>query len=206
MIQEQDNIQIHRVLHTWFEDEKTGKMDLPQSRRWFNGGTAFDTQLSEHFAQTLEDANRGNLNHWQANPAGSLALVIVLDQFNRNIHRKTAKAFAHDAQALLVSEHALKQGFDKQMPEVQRVFLYLPFEHCESEAAQVQSVALFTALRDQASESMVDFSQKALDSAVEHKKIIDRFGRYPYRNDVLERVSTADELTWLSEQQSRFGQ
>lgn len=203
---DQDQDKIKRVLRTWFEDKDSGAMDRPQSRRWFNGGKAFDAHLLENFAQTLDDANGGRLDHWQASAAGSLALVIVLDQFNRNIHRKTAKAFAHDAQALRVSTNAIQKGFDKELPEVQRVFLYLPFEHCESEIAQERSAALFSTLRQQASEHLVEFTQKTLDSALEHKLIIDRFGRYPYRNKVLGRISTPDERQWLNEQPKSFGQ
>ncbi|MFK7862331.1 MAG: DUF924 family protein [Granulosicoccus sp.] len=206
MSQEHDRVQIERVLRAWFEDKNTGSMELPQSKRWFNGGKAFDSLLSEQFGQVLNDANEGKLDHWQTSANGALALVIVLDQFNRNIHRKTAKAFAHDLQALKISEQALLNEFDRQLPAVQRIFLYLPFEHCESTAAQERSVALFSALREHSTEAQADFTQKTLDSALEHKLIIDRFGRYPYRNDVLGRSSTAEELQWLAEQQSRFGQ
>ncbi|MFK8079984.1 MAG: DUF924 family protein [Granulosicoccus sp.] len=206
MSQDKDQHHIRRVLTAWFEDKESGRMDLPQSRRWFNGGKAFDTQLAESFGQVLEDANGGKLDHWQESANGALALVIVLDQFNRNIYRKTAKAFAHDPLALKVSEHALQKGFDQQIPTVQRIFLYLPFEHCESRAAQERSVALFSALFEQANEPQAEFTQRALDSAIEHQQIIERFGRYPYRNAVLGRTSTVDEMQWLAEQQSRFGQ
>ncbi|MFK7995638.1 MAG: DUF924 family protein [Granulosicoccus sp.] len=201
-----DQQTIDRVLKTWFEDEATGSMDLPQPARWFNGGKTFDDLLTKRFTQTLDDANAGKLDHWQTSANGALALVIVLDQFNRNIHRKTAKAFAHDAQALIISEQALQQGFDERLPLVQRIFLYLPFEHSESMAAQERSVALFSSLIQQAPDNLQDFAQKTLDAAIEHKNIVDQFGRYPYRNDVLERVNSADEIKWLEKQQRRFGQ
>jgi uncharacterized protein (DUF924 family) len=194
------------VLDTWFKDVETGRMDLAQPRRWFMGGAALDQKLKSQYAPTLKQAGANKLDHWLDSAQGTLALIIVLDQFTRNIHRGSAAAFEHDAKAVTASQHAVAQGYDQQLPISQRMFCYMPFEHDESAESQLQSVALFKQLKEDASPEFSEFAERTLASAIEHKDIIDKFGRYPHRNAVLARTSTEAELAWLDDENKRFGQ
>lgn len=194
------------VLETWFKDDETGRMDLPQAMRWFMGGATLDQKLKSQFAPTLKQAGANKLDHWLDTAQGTLALIIVLDQFTRNIHRGSAAAFEHDAKAVAASQHAVAQGYDQQLPISQRVFFYMPFEHDESAESQLQSVSLFEQLKKDASPEFSEFAERTLASAIEHKEIIDNFGRYPHRNAVLGRASTEAELAWLEDKNKRFGQ
>jgi len=196
---------IDDVLTFWFHDEATGRMDLPQSKRWFKGGRELDQELAERFGPDLALAREGKLDHWRESASGTLALIVMLDQFNRNIHRGTAAAFAGDAQALSLCHHAIDMAYPRQWPITHQVFCYLPLEHDESEQSQQLSVTLFGKLLEQAPEQLQDYARGTLDYALQHKEIIDRFGRYPYRNEVLGRRSTPEEIEWLSNGK-RFGQ
>jgi len=194
------------VLETWFKDDESGRMDLPQPKRWFMGGAALDQQLKTHYAATLKQAAANKLDHWLESAQGTLALIILLDQFSRNIYRGSALAFEQDAKALAASQHALARGYLAQLPISQQMFCYMPFEHDESAESQVQSVALFKQLKENASADFSEFASRALASAIEHKDIIDKFGRYPHRNAVLGRTSTEAEIAWLKKENKRFGQ
>jgi uncharacterized protein (DUF924 family) len=181
-------------------------MDLAQAKRWFMGGASLDEKLKARYTQTLQQAGANELDHWMKTADGCVALIIVLDQFNRNINRGSAAAFEQDEKALEISRHALSMGYADQLPFWQRMFCYMPFEHDESADSQSVSVALFQQLKEDAPEESLDFADKALSSAIEHKDIIDKFGRYPHRNAVLGRTSTVAELAWLSDENKRFGQ
>ncbi|MFT4725528.1 MAG: hypothetical protein ACI9UN_000023 [Granulosicoccus sp.] len=194
------------VIETWFKDDISGRMDLPQPKRWFMGGPELDQKLNSQYSQTLIKAGANKLDHWLESAQGTLALIIVLDQFNRNIHRGSAAAFEHDIKAVAASKHALAMGYTDQLTVSQRIFCYMPFEHDESAESQSQSVALFKQLKEDAPTESSEFAGRALASAIEHKDIIDKFGRYPHRNAVLDRVSTDDELAWLESENKRFGQ
>lgn len=194
------------VLEIWFKDDTTGRMDLPQSARWFMGGASLDQELTLHYSETLKQAGSGKLDHWLDDPQGTLALIVVLDQFNRNINRGSAEAFEHDEKALAAGKHALAMGYAAQLPVSQQLFCYLPFEHDESVSSQTQSVALFKQLKENASPEFSEFAQQALLSAITHKEIIDKFGRFPHRNAALGRTSTDEELAWLEKENIRFGQ
>jgi uncharacterized protein (DUF924 family) len=194
------------IIRFWFKDDATGRMDLPQPKRWFNGGKTLDQELATLFGPVLLRARQGHLAHWLESAHGTLALIILLDQFNRNIHRGTAEAFAADHQALAACEHALGMQYPLQYSLTQKVFCYLPLEHHESPDSQKKSVALFSALTTEATPDLQDFANSTLSSAREHQQIIDQFGRYPYRNAVLERASTKEEQDWLEQGNKRFGQ
>jgi uncharacterized protein (DUF924 family) len=189
------------VLDFWF-----GEPGSPEfggaSPRWFNGGDAFDAHIAARFGATLEAARRGECDAWQATPLGALALVIVLDQFSRNIHRGRAQAFAADARALDVARQLVASGahFDLPTPE-HRVFAYLPFEHAESLDAQRESVRLFEA---HARETGQTGKGSYVDYAHRHAAVIERFGRFPHRNAALGRNSTDEELAFLCEPGSAF--
>ncbi|CAG4885299.1 conserved protein of unknown function [Georgfuchsia toluolica] len=174
------------VLHFWFEEI--------QPAAWWKKDAAFDALIVQRFGAVLDSARAGELHAWRESAAGALAEIIVLDQFSRNIFRDSAAAFAQDTLALVLAQEALRRGLDMQLAEKQRHFLYMPYMHSESRAIHAEAVQLFTALGD----------ASVLDFEMQHKAIIDRFGRYPHRNAVLGRVSTAEEIAFLATPGSSF--
>ena len=186
------------VLAFWFGTPD--QADYGQARAaWFRKDEAFDAQIRTRFLAEVEAAIAGQRGNWAANPQGALALFILLDQFPRNLFRNTARAFAGDAVALAVARHVVEQGWDRQLLPVQRVFVYLPFEHSESLADQDRSIALFTALAAEHPETAAN-----LDYAHRHRDVIVRFGRFPHRNAALGRASTAAETDYLAQPGSGF--
>lgn len=185
------------VLAFWFGTPDAPDYGRPR-REWFAKSAAFDALVRTRFAGTLEAAARGELEGWCATPAGALALVIVLDQFPRNIHRGTARAFATDAPALRTARDMVARGDDRLLLPVQRHFVYLPFEHAENLAMQEESVRLFETLRGD------PHSEEAIDYAYRHHAIIERFGRFPHRNAMLGRPSTTEEIEFLRQPGSGF--
>ena len=197
---------IDDVLDAWFGDDESGRRDLPQGKRWFSGSEALDARLRTRFGDAIEAAARGELDAWRETPEGALALIVLLDQFTRNVHRGTARAFAHDGQALAIAEEGVARGNLERLPPVQAVFHVLPFEHDESRASQHRALALLKGLAADAPAEVADFMKGALESAEEHAAIVERFGRYPYRNAVLGRESTPEEEAWLAGGAKSFGQ
>jgi len=159
------------------------------AKRWFSKDDAFDAEISRRFLSTYEAAARGELAAWEETAEGALALSIVLDQFPRNMFRNDARAYAADALAHAVAERALARGFDQGFPAAERTFFYLPFEHSEALGDQERSVALFKAAGD----------ADLLKWADLHAEIIRRFGRFPHRNALLGRTSTAEEQAFLAD-------
>jgi uncharacterized protein (DUF924 family) len=154
--------------------------------RWFTRDDAFDAEIREKFLATYEAASVGKLDHWGATAEGALALVIVLDQFPRNMFRGSARTFAADPRARAAANTALKRGYDQDVPDADRGFLFLPFMHSEDLADQERCVALYRAASDE-----------NLKYAEEHRDIIRRFGRFPHRNALLGRESTVEEQAFL---------
>lgn len=177
-----------RVLGFWF-----GPPPRENRAVWFERNDAFDRAIREGFASLHKQAATGACDAMASDPEGSLALIIVLDQFSRNLFRGDPGAFACDDRALGHARRALGRGFDRKLHVVERQFLYLPLEHCEDPKVQAESVALFTAI-----------GGDALDFALRHQEIIERFGRFPHRNAVLGRESTAAEVAFLQEPGSSF--
>ena len=155
--------------------------------KWFTKDAAFDQEIRARGADLHARAAAGELLHWEADKSGTLALVLLLDQFSRNLHRGTPAAFAQDALALALSRRAIFRGIDRQLPAERRWWLYMPFMHSEDVLAQRCGLAYFRALGN----------AEALQAALEHADIIERFGRFPHRNPVLGRKSTAAELAYL---------
>ena len=157
--------------------------------RWFAADEAFDREIRTRFLATHEAASRGELAAWEESPEQALALVILLDQFPRNIFRRSAHAFATDPLARRVADEALARGFDRSAEKDMRLFFYLPFMHSEALADQDRSLRLFEALGD----------AEQVKYAIIHRDIIARFGRFPHRNRVLGRATTPAEQRFLDE-------
>lgn len=175
-----------KVLDFWFEEIDPSL--------WFNKDELFDQQVTKRFERTYENIVEGKSENWRSSPRGRLAEIIVLDQFSRNMFRNSAKAFAADFLALSLAKEAIENGDDQKLNITERGFLYMPFMHSED-------------IKDHET-AMKLFAQKGLENNLKfeilHKKIIERFGRYPHRNKILGRESTAEEITFLTEPNSSF--
>jgi uncharacterized protein (DUF924 family) len=174
------------IIHFWYTE-------IPP-RNWFIKDLAFDTMLKRRFGDIHQRAAAGELAHWRKKPLGKLAEIIVLDQFSRNLFRDSSKAFAYDGQALVLAQSAIEQGADLGLLPKQKSFMYMPFMHSESAVIHKQGVSLF---QQSGLEDNYEFELK-------HQVIIDRFCRYPHRNDILGRSSTPEELVFLSQPGSSF--
>jgi uncharacterized protein (DUF924 family) len=171
---------------------------------WFERNTAFDDEIRRRFATAVQTAQAGQMDSWQQSPEGALALLLVLDQFARNIHRGSAKAFLGDERARAIAGQALARGFDQQLPFHRQRFFYLPFEHSEQLADQHRAIELFTRALEQAAPEDREAAIEQLEYAHRHRVVIERFGRFPHRNEALGRPSTEDELAFLKEPGSSF--
>ena len=182
------------VLDAWFRGDPS-----VARAEWFRKDEAFDAAIRDRFGALVEAALQGAHRDWDATPAGALARVLLLDQFTRNIFRGTPRAFAGDGLALEAARSMLQRGDDRALAPLQRVFAYLPYEHAEDATAQRKSVRLFEAL-EREEPSTTDFAEYAR----RHAAVIERFGRFPHRNAVLGRTSTAEETAFLREPGSSF--
>ncbi|WP_321802120.1 DUF924 family protein [Burkholderia sp. BCC1988] len=190
--------QAREILDFWFGEPDSAAFGHAR-KVWFNGGEAFDDVLRTRYGAVLDAACDGACDHWADTPLGALALIVVLDQFSRNIHRGTPRAFAADPRALALARRVVAAGWDAQLPSGHhRAFAYLPFEHDESDASQREAVRLCAGIRGEAGcASYHDF-------ALRHAAVIGRFGRFPHRNAILGRASTDAEAAFLREPGSSF--
>ena len=168
--------------------------------QWFEKDAAFDTAIRDRFAPAIAAAREGRLQDWVEDAKTCLALIILIDQFSRNVFRLSPLSWSADGRALAVSKTALERGYDETFDIDERKFLYMPFMHSEALADQERCVALFTALNDVDSER----ADKSHEFAIRHRDIVARFGRFPHRNAVLGRTSTAAEIAFLLEPDSSF--
>lgn len=187
--------EIQDVLQFWFGPPADG--DVVRDY-WFRKDAAFDARLRERFGALHDRAGRGELAAWRDSSDGLLALILVMDQFSRNLHRESARAFALDAQALQCAELMIARGWDRQRSSVERWFVYMPFEHSESLADQDRCLELMAQLGGAAATAGV------VEWANRHREVIRRFGRFPHRNRLLGRDSTADEIAFLAQPGSSF--
>jgi len=174
------------ILKFWFEETP--------SKLWWSANPDFDKTITHRFESTLQQAITGELFDWRQDPKGRLAEVIVIDQFARNIYRNTPLAFAHDALALVLAQEAIAASANQSLSSIERSFLYLPFMHSESKTIHTWAEKLY---RENDLPDNYQFELK-------HKAIIDRFGRYPHRNQILGRTSTVEELEFLKQPGSSF--
>ncbi|MFB2700562.1 DUF924 family protein [Aeromonas veronii] len=194
------------LLDFWFGDEADDVLRATrQAPLWWGKSSETDALLASRFGEQAEAAAKGSLAHWADLPSGRLALILLLDQLPRNIHRNTPAAFAQDPLARDLCLKGLSIGADKSLSPLERVFFYLPLEHAESREQQARSVALFEALAAEpaGTPAQATFAGFA-DFARRHQVIIERFGRFPHRNDILGRTSTPEEAAFLQQPGSGF--
>ena len=174
------------VLTFWFETLTPGQ--------WFRCDEALDDTIATRFGALLTAARQGELCHWRDSDPGRLAEIIVIDQFSRNVYRGDPRAFSHDPQALVLAQEAVRLGCDQRLSMTQRPFLYMPWMHSESLVIHQDAVRLF----DQPG------LERHLDVEYRHLAILERFGRYPHRNDILGRINTVEEAVFLTTPGSSF--
>ena len=195
------------VLSFWFEDATRSPEALQRrSAVWFRTDPAFDRECTVRFTASLEDAARGVLGSWEGTPQGRLALVLLLDQMPRNIHRGSPAAFMQDVKAAAHCIAGIESGQDRSLHPVERVFLYMPLQHAEDLGLQRRSVEQFGALAEEADESWREYFGENVHYARQHHEIVERFGRFPHRNRILGRESTGEELEYLAGGAPTFGQ
>ena len=195
------------VLEFWFGASSRDPAAAHARRTfWYQPSAVVDQEITARFSGTLARAAGGTLQSWRYSPRGALALIVVLDQFSRNIHRATADAFAQDASALSLALAGVEQGQDRQLQEVERSFFYLPFQHAEHPLWQERSLDLYQRLIEEARPPFVPFAEYCYGFAREHAAVIARFGRFPHRNQVLQRVSTPQEEAYLRTGGKTYGQ
>jgi uncharacterized protein (DUF924 family) len=206
-ITDDDHIRISRVLSFWFkEHELTAPQIDGRMETWFGEDPVFDHEIEKEFAGDVEAASTGALDHWAHEPQGRLALILLLDQFRRNIFRGTAKAFAKDKLALKLCVEGAMGKKDKGLTPIQRVFFYMPLQHAESRKVQAKSVEIYLKLADAVSPTYRETFETVVQFAELHRDIIERFGRFPHRNKLLGRKNTPEEEEYLAGDTMTFGQ
>ena len=173
-------ITYNEILTFWFNEE--------HKKHWFSTSDAFDQKIKKQFSNALQHAANREFDHWKNEPKSALALVLILDQFSRNLFRNQADTYAHDAYALEVASYAIDQGLDEQLSSEEKSFLYMPFMHSESLDDQDRSVELF----DKAN------LETNLRYAIHHRDIVRKFGRFPHRNKMLGRTNSKEEEAYLN--------
>jgi len=206
-ITDEDLSRIEAILSFWFKEQA---LSAPQIDRrmdiWFGEDPVFDREIEEAFADDVERASEGKLDHWAADPHGRLALIILIDQFRRNIYRNSAEAFSKDRLALKLCVEGAMEKKDKSLTPIQRVFFYMPLQHAESAKVQAKAVELYNRLAESVSPTYQETFLTVAQFAELHKDIIDQFGRFPHRNKLLGRENTSEEDEYLASDSPDFGQ
>jgi uncharacterized protein (DUF924 family) len=185
------------ILEFWFGDRSTNEYGKPR-QVWFQKKPEFDETVRSRFLDDYQAAASGQYDDWTNDPRTTLALILLLDQFPRNLFRDRPEAFATDTKALEIAKDAIARGFDRQLLPVERWFVYLPFEHSENLENQRRSVEFFHQLEgDPDSATTIDYADR-------HFQVIERFGRFPHRNQILGRPNTPEEAEFLQQPGSSF--
>ena len=202
-----DHIRINKILSFWFKEQALtapqidGRMDT-----WFGEDQLFDQVIASEFVDDVEDASEGRLDHWAHEPNGLLALILLLDQFRRNIHRSTPDAFAKDRTALKLCVEGVMEKKDSGLSPIQRVFFYMPLQHAESRKVQKKSVEIYNRLAEAVSPTYRETFETIAQFAELHADIVEQFGRFPHRNRLLNRDNTVEEEEYLAGDGTDFGQ
>ncbi len=197
---------IEQILSFWFGEIKGGLTVQDRNEFWFMPDAEVDRTIRDKFENVVIQAGRGELKDWEKSPRGSLALIILLDQFTRNIYRGKREAYQYDSIARRICVEGLDKDLERELEVIEKCFYYLPLEHSESLEDQNRCVKLFEGLLITANRNHMAIIKNSLDYADLHRDIIWKFGRFPHRNEVLSRESTEEELDFLSKQGIKFGQ
>lgn len=206
-ITDEDQLRIETILSFWFRERELSapqidnRMDI-----WFGEDEVFDHEIQREFADDVAAASEGRLDHWAHNSRGRLALILLLDQFRRNIYRGTAKAFSHDKLALKLCVEGAMAKKDEGLSPIEKVFFYMPLQHSESRKVQAKSVALYERLAEAVNPTYRETFETIAQFAELHADIVETFGRFPHRNRLLGRENTPDEAEYLAGDTVDFGQ
>ena len=199
------NEDIDSILEFWFGRGQTAsEAAAEKTPLWWSKDEQVDREIIDRFAATTEAAANGELDYWAESCRGLLALIICTDQFPRNMYRDTPKAFFFDSVALGFAKQCVDGGTAAQLRPIERVFAYLPFEHSEELVEQQRSVALYQALAQSVGADEAELFNGYCEFADKHYQIIERFGRFPHRNQILQRPSTDEERAFLEQPGSSF--
>lgn len=195
------------VLDWWLGPrDATGFFEPERTRLWFSGGEEVDEEIRRRFGSLHQEVAAGAYDAWREDPHGRLALVVVLDQFTRNLYRRTPRAFENDEKARSLVLEGLERRVDEALVPIERLFFYMPLQHAEDAHLQARSLTLTRRLARSVDPSHLETYEGFIDYAARHMAIVDRFGRFPHRNEVLGRTSTPEESAWLARGGPRFGQ
>jgi uncharacterized protein (DUF924 family) len=206
-ITDEDQRRIEAILSFWFQEQE---LSAPQIDRrmdtWFGSDEVFDHECKKEFSADVDRASEGKLDHWADEPLGRLALILLLDQFRRNIYRGTADAFAMDKAALKLCVEGAMEKKDKDLTPIQRVFFYMPLQHAESRKVQAKAVEIYNRLSEAVSPTYRETFETVAQFAELHHDIVQQFGRFPHRNNLLNRENTPEEDEYLAGDSPDFGQ
>ena len=206
-ITDDDQLRIDAILSFWFKEQE---LTAPQIDRrmdvWFSDDEVFDLEIRKDFANDVEMASEGQLDHWAHQPRGRLALILLLDQFRRNIYRNSADAFARDKMALKLCVEGARDKKDRELTAIQKAFFYMPLQHAESRKVQEKSVQIFRRLAAAVSPTYRETFETMATFAELHRDIVEQFGRFPHRNSLLGRDNTPEEAAYLAGDSPDFGQ
>lgn len=206
-IGDDDQLRIDAILAFWFKEQQLtapqidGRMDV-----WFGEDPIFDEEVSRRFAEDVRRASEGQLDRWAQEPTGRLALILLLDQFRRNIYRNKAEAFALDKAALKLCVEGAMEKKDKGLTPIQRAFFYMPLQHAESRKVQEKSRKIYAKLSEAVSATYRETFETIAQFADLHADIVDQFGRFPHRNTILNRANSPEEDEYLAGDTPTFGQ
>ena len=206
-ITDDDTRRIDEILSFWFKEQA---LSAPQIDRrldiWFGEDAVFDHECKKEFSDDVDRASEGKLNHWADEPNGRLALILLLDQFRRNIYRGTAEAFAMDKLALKLCVEGAMEKKDKGLTPIQQAFYYMPLQHAESRKVQAKSIKIYNRLAEVVSPTYRETFETIAQFAELHHDIVQQFGRFPHRNSLLNRDNTPEENEYLAGDSPDFGQ
>ena len=198
-------VDFKQVLDFWFGNADSDLEILEQkSSLWWKKDADLDAEMAERFSATLDGLVAGELSGWGKKPVSLLAMIVLADQFSRNIYRDTEKAFAQDELALALTLQGLETRIDLQLGKIHRIFFYMPLEHSENLSVQDRSIEMYRELYESAPEDLKVTIKGDLDYAILHREVIEKFGRYPHRNVILNRNSTDEEIEYLKQPGSGF--
>lgn len=194
-----DEQRIEEILGFWFDDPPEGEERATGRELWFARSSRVDREIQKRFGRLVEKAKSGALDAWAVSPRGRLALIILLDQFNRNLHRDTPEAFTGDEKALALCLDGLDEAMDKKLRPLERCFFYMPAMHAEDTDAQLASVEVFEELVNEVAEPERSTCAAFLKHARLHRDVVERFERFPHRNSILGRTSSSEEAAFLQQ-------
>jgi len=199
--------EIQRVLSFWFSASELDSLRVDSRMdRWFGNDEVFDRRISDEFGELIEQASLGELMDWTATAQGRLALILLLDQFRRNVYRHSEKAFARDKLALKICIEGTMAGHYKPLSSYERMFFFMPLQHAESLRIQEKSVEIYSALAEKVSETLRETFLTTAQFAELHRDIVAEFGRFPHRNGILGRENTEAENAYLTGDGAAFEQ